>query len=110
MKVSDIITDKYGVKTNKKINPLTSSLGTTAAMVLTNNPNRISFTIVNMSTNTVYLAFGPDVSTTNGILLLPNGGSLSVSMGEDFELSCSEVYGVASGATSSIYTLEVTIQ
>ena len=110
MSLSTLIEREFGVKTGSRENPITDSVGVSAARVLPNNPNRLSWVIVNLSANIVYLAFSPDVSSSKGILLSANGGIGSMIYKEDFELVAREVYAVASAAASAIYVVETIIE
>lgn len=107
MALSSLIFQKFGVRTRVVENPVVSSIGITAEVVLKNNPDRLGFVIINLSENAVYIGIDKEVATTKGIYLAPNGGTLSVFYGEDFELVGYEFWGVASGAGSVIYVLEV---
>lgn len=109
MRTADLIAKQFGVQTMININPLTASIGTTAAQLLSNNPNRLAFTIINLSSNNMYIAFDPTVSAAKGIFLTPNGGSATLTMMEDFESTCWEVWGVAGAAASAVYVIEVLI-
>lgn len=110
MSLSKLIEREFGVKTGSRENPLVSSVGTSASQVLPNNPNRLGWVIVNLSANTIYLAFTPDVSNSKGIILSPGGGIASMIYREDFELVARGVYAIASGASSAVYALEVVIE
>lgn len=59
-----------------------TSIGTTKAKLLNNNPNRLSFTLVVMSANRVFLLPDQDVSTTAGLPVQITGGSLTVEANE----------------------------
>jgi hypothetical protein len=97
---------EFGFKTRAIENPLVASVGTTAVKVLNNNPDRIGWLIENLSANTIYIAYGPDVSSTKGIQIAANGGSASSVVSEDGEAVAYEVWAVATGASSAIYVLE----
>jgi hypothetical protein len=96
----------FGFKTRAIVNPLVASVGTTAVKVLNNNPDRIGWLIVNLSANTIYIAYGPDVSSTKGISIALNGGTASSVVSEDGEAVTYEVWAVAAGADSAIYVVE----
>jgi hypothetical protein len=97
---------KWGKPTRLIENPLISSVGTSATLILQNNPDRFHWLIINMSANTIYLAFDKDVSSTKGIILGGNGGYASMSADDDGESVCHEVWAVASGANSAVYAVE----
>jgi hypothetical protein len=96
----------FGFRTRLIENPLVSSVGTSAAKVLNNNPDRIGWLIINLSANTLYIAYSPDVSSSKGIQIAANGGTASSIVTEDGEAVANEVWAVATGANSSIYVVE----
>jgi len=101
------LSKKYGIKHSHVVeNPLITTIGTTATRVFRRNPNRLLWLFVNMSANTIYLAFSPDVNTTKGIILA-NGDFMIAELEKDAALTFNEVWIVADAADSAIYTLEV---
>jgi len=106
-KLSEWIEKQYGVKTRSIENPVTDLIGTTAAIVIRQNPDRFAWLLVNLSANTVYVAFTPDVSSSKGIRLAANGGSVTFLAEEDLELVTREAWAVATAANSAIYVLEI---
>lgn len=91
-----------------KDNPLVSTVGTTAVRVLTQNPNRVSIKMVNPSSNTIYVWTTADVSSTKGIVLTGNGGSLVLSVRSDDSLDLiNEWWAVASGSSSAFLAREI---
>jgi len=107
MTLSELLTQQFKVKTRAIANPLVSAVGTSAVRVLSNNPNRLAWIIINLSTNSLYLAFDNTVSTSRGIYVGPNGGYATLVWDEDFDLVGWELYAVASGAGSNIYVVEI---
>lgn len=109
--LTDFLKKKYGAETSTNENPIVGgeSIGTTPERVLRRNPNRIGWTIINLSANTVYLAFNGNVSATRGILLDPSGGLAGSWIEEDGELTQKEVWLVASGAGSAVYVIETEV-
>ena len=106
-RLSDYIEQRLGTRTKSFENRLVSSIGTTAARVFPGDPDRLAWIFVNLSANAIYLVPGNDPSSTKGIYVAPNGGSVAMSADEDYELVGREFYGVAAGAGSNVYTLEV---
>jgi len=98
---------RFGFPTRPVENPVAASVGTTAAEVLRNNPDRVAWLVVNLSANVVYVGFSGDVSSSKGIRLDPNGGYTSMSVEEDGEAVAYPVFAVATGADSAIYVLEI---
>ena len=108
MTLAELIDKKFGVKTTHRINPVTDTVGTSATRILGNNPNRLAWLVVNLSSNTVYLGFDRDVSPNKGIFLSPNGGSCQMLYDEDFHSVGYEVFAKAD-AESKIYVVEIVI-
>ena len=106
MSLASVIDKRFGVRTQAA--QKTVSLGTTATEIVPNNPDRLGVTIVNLSTNSVYLALDSSVSSSKGILLAPSGGSASFNVEEDYQMVGWAIWGVASGASSAIFVIEVT--
>jgi hypothetical protein len=104
---SELIQDRFGVKTSYHEQPEITQLETTITKSLSYNPNRLGLVFVNTGGNNVYLAPSRDVSVGQGILLTANGGSMSMNILEDFELVNMEWFGIADGAASTCYVVEV---
>jgi len=104
--LSDLLQGLYGIKTTFRTNPNSSSVGTTAVKLLNNNPNRVSFLVVNMSVNSVWISPEQDVSSTKGIFLASNGGFAVFTWDRDFELVAQEWWIIGSAAATAIYSLE----
>ncbi len=107
MSLEAVLDRLFGVRTRAEENPLISSVGTTALRVLPNDPDRLAWLIVNLSGNVMYASIGTDPSATKGIRLDPNGGSATMLFSEDFQAVGWEVWIVATGATSSLYSLAI---
>lgn len=107
MTLQDLLQKEFGVKTIAKINPIISSIGTDIKRVLDNNPNRLAWTIINLSSNDLYLGFDNDVSSNKGVYVAANGGSASMLYRDDFDPTGWEIWGKASGAGSNIYVIEI---
>lgn len=107
MTLASLLLERFKVRTRAVQNPKITSVGTTALEVLANNPNRLGFTIINLSTNVMYAGLSNDVSSTKGIRLAASGGSLTMVWDEDFQMVGWAWWVVASGATSAIYAIEV---
>ena len=108
MPLANLLMERFKVRTRAVENPrAVTSLGITAQMILANNPNRLGWIIVNLSTNTVYLGLQNDVSSSKGILLDPSGGQAAMLWDEDFQMTGWAIWGVASAANSAIYAIEV---
>ena len=110
MNVQDLLERQYGVKTTYNENPEVDQVAVTKTKVLSYNPRRVSFVLINLGG--VFISIAPDskVSLTRGIYLVPNGGTLSMVWTEDFEMPAMEWYAIANGAAADIYVLEVITQ
>lgn len=83
------------------------ALAATAAAITGNNPDRLGLLIVNLGANTGYFGLRPNVSASNGFALAANGGSVSLSVDEDFTLVTRELFGIGPGGASQLYVLEL---
>ena len=109
--LKDFLFKKYGAQTRMIDNPMVEpgTVGTTSVQFLRRNGNRVGFTVINLSANTVYLGFESDVDAAHGILLDPAGGMMSSWIEEDGELTQKEVWLVADGAGSGVYVVETEV-
>ncbi len=110
MNVAELIEQQFGIFTRAQSNILVRECMIAVTKIMPNNPNRLAWTVVNLSANVVYLALDHGVGADHGILLTANGGSAGMVYTEDFEATCWEVYGVAGADNSDIFCLEVLIQ
>jgi len=110
MTLHDLLQERFRVKTRAIENPVVSAVGTTATRIFNNNPRRLGWLAVNLSANTIYVALSSDVSPTKGIRLDANGGWASMIWDEDFHATGWAIWAIATGANSSLYTLEVVTQ
>ena len=96
-----------GVKTSVRTNRVCSTVGVTTQEVAPHAPSRLSLLVVNLSANDIYVGFDRDVSTSKGIRLTPNGGVFSLQYDVDFDAVGYALYGLASGAASAVYVIEI---
>lgn len=104
--LNEMLVELFGVKTSPRINPVNTAVPTSVVPILRNDPQRLSFVVFNLGANSVYIGPENQVSTTRGIYLAPNGGSVSLIWDRDFELCSHDWYAIASGGASTIFTLE----
>lgn len=104
--LSEFLQNLYGVKSNYQVNKRVSTVGVTAVSIMSNNPNRLSFLIINNSANNLYISPLNDVASTKGIYIAPSGGSVVLQWDRDFELVGQEWFAIASGALSNVFILE----
>ena len=110
MNVVELLERVYGVKTTHSINPEVAQVETTLTKILSFNPKRVSFILINLGANFLTVAPDPLVSATRGIYLVPNGGTLSMVWTEDFEMPTFEWFGIADTAACEIFVMEVLTQ
>ena len=112
MPLETLLMERFKVKTRAVENPqAVTSLGTTAQIILANNPNRLAWVIVNLSANVIYIGFTRTVSATTGaeqgVRLDANGGSAVMIWDEDFQPTSWAIWGIASAINSQLYSYEV---
>ena len=104
-----LIDEEFGAETEPRINPLRSSIGTTALQLFAQNPNRVAFHLVNLSSNTMYVGPFADVSASKGYRVGPGGGTLISRYQIDWHLTGNEWYVVATASSSSLLSVEIVI-
>jgi len=109
-RLSDIISQLFGVRTAPRLNNYGNTVGITAVIILQDDPRRVGAIIVNNSLATLYVSPLPDVSSTKGIYVAPGGGSLILNWEQDFELVSHKWYAIAGAALSAVTVLENRIQ
>jgi len=112
MPLADLLERRFGVKTRGVRDPLgVSPIGVNPVIVLSNNPNRLAFLVVNLSANLVYLDLENDVNVTPGaevgFRLEPNGGYVGMIWDEDFQMTAWAWWAVSAGANTRLTILEV---
>lgn len=103
--LSDLVEQQYGVKTDVKTSVV--SVGTTPTQVLDNNPNRVGYILINLSTNAAFINFDTSVSTNNGIFLAQQGGSFSQNWKDDFNIVGYSMYGIVASGSNNIFVAEI---
>tara|TARA_Y100000310_G_scaffold25179_1_gene24122 strand:+ start:513 stop:887 length:375 start_codon:yes stop_codon:yes gene_type:complete len=108
--LSQLIQERFGVTTRTDINPETSSIGTTVTELLKQDPQRLGFTIINTSSNVLYVLPDRGVSSSNGIRLGAAGGSVSVTYATDFDVTGYAWYGVGSASSTTLTVIAYVAQ
>lgn len=98
MTTQDLINKLYGVETFANLNPVVSSLTSGAAKAAQLNPNRVGLVIVNLDTNVMYALTDNSVSSTKGIVIPANGGSLILDFKDDLQLVTFDWYLAGTGS------------
>lgn len=106
MTLQDLLLERFKVKTRANVNPEVSTLTGGVDKILSNNPNRLAWVIINMGSNTAYLGFDRAVSSSKGIILSISGGSASMLWNEDFDLVGWEVFAKGTNG-DNLYVLEI---
>lgn len=107
MSLASLLLERFKVRTRGVENPVITSVGTTPTLVLTNNPNRLAFLVINLSSNLMHIGLTHEVSSSNGIILDANGGYWSGIWDELFDPVAWGWWLVAAAASSAVYSLEV---
>lgn len=105
--LADLLKERLGVDTYERVSAPGFQVGTSIISVARQNPNRVALLFVNLSANTVYLSPDGVPSSTHGIALGANGGFLALNYRDDMSLCGMEWAGIASGAGSDIFVLEL---
>ena len=88
----------------ERVVPVGSSMTTVVGV----NPRRYSLLICNISPNPVSIAFSATYLASGGLVLTAEGGTITLTVGEDGELVSSGVYARArAGETANLYVVEV---
>jgi len=106
--VYELVEVRLGIRLDFAITN-SKTIGTASEVIAKNNPGRTNLTIVNLSSNTMYLSPLDAASSTNGILIGAAGGSLTLNYWDDLIQPTLEWHAVASGSNSAVFTIEATI-
>jgi len=93
-----------GELTESSDNPV---VGTSAALLVGSNPDRLLLQLINLSGNVIYIGLDETTAATKGIRLDSNGGGVSISVEDDGMLPTRQWFAMASGAGSQSYVLEM---
>jgi len=107
--VYDLIERELKARITEEVNPVTSTVGTSVTQILREDPNRIAVVIINLGTNSLYIGFDREVSSSRGILLSANGGSYTAFWKEDFTLCARAMYAIAPAGAVNVYVLALKI-
>ncbi len=103
--LSELISSEYGGTYDARGTVLPVYVA--PSRVISNNPDCVSTTIVNLGANDVYLSPEPGVSSTSGVFLSAGGGSMSIDVRSDLVLAGHEWYGVSPGGDSTLFVMRV---
>lgn len=85
----------------------TVSVATTATKIVGNNPDRVMLLLVNLGGTPVNVVPDNDPSSSKGITISQNGGSMVSIVRDDGTLPTREWYGIATSAAANVYVLEL---
>ena len=88
--------EKYGQEMDWREIEDANDVDATDKIIARENPNRAALIIVNVSTGTIYLRPRKPATTSAGIVLVPSGGSISISAPEDGPLAAYEWHAIGS--------------
>lgn len=83
------------------------SVGTSVTQVATNDPERVVLALINLSTQSLYVAPDNAVSSTRCIILAGSGGNITLDADEDTILVASEWFALANLAAQTVYRITV---
>src|ERR1700758_1890196 len=83
-----------------------TAASTTAAQLVSNSPDRVGLVFMNLGSTNVFVSLAPNPSANLGILLAPNGGSIALTVKDDFTLCSRQWNFVSASSTPNVYTLE----
>lgn len=104
--LTTLLEAQFKVKARGKLS--TVQIGDTlpATLIVSNNPNRVGLVISNPSNAQMYVSFEAAMGLTDGVTIVPNGGTLSMIWSEDFDQIGWAWYAVASIDDSKLNILE----
>lgn len=102
-----VLQDRFGINTHSNENPVVAAFGVAAVIFLRNNPDRLAWTLVNLSANPAYVGLTNLVAATNGIYVPANGGALTMNWQEDFQMTGWAWWGITPAGASNIFVIEV---
>lgn len=102
---AEFLRDRYKGELSEE--ETSATVGTGVSTVIEGDADRLGLLLLNLSANTVYVSINNDVSSTNGIRLGANGGSVALNVTDDGMTQTRTWYGLATGAGSAVYVLEL---
>ena len=108
--LAQLLESLFGIRTYDRESDPAFQVLATVTQVLPYNPNRLGIVFVNTGGSNVYLSPRNTVAVGRGIRLAANGGMANLKWDEEFQLVASEWHGIADGAASNFYYLEILSQ
>ena len=100
--INELVDREIGTPVRPVVNPLISSVGTSVLQLLRNDPNRVGWSLINLSPNAMFILHESSVSTTNGLRVSPNGGSAITRWKDDYHWLAWDWFIVADAAASGL--------
>ncbi|GAI81527.1 unnamed protein product [marine sediment metagenome] len=109
MPLADLLMERFKVRTRAVENPkAVTKAKDTAQIILSNNPNRLGFVIVNLGAEVCYVGLTREIeAATRGIRLDANGGIVSMIWDEDFDMVAWGWWIIAASGTPAVYCIEI---
>lgn len=105
-----LLTQRLGVAPHPKTSNPSVAASPNRTNLVTNDPNRLGLTIVNLGAFPVYVMIDTQVSASRGILLAATGGTLTLNWEYDMTLVSNEWWALSVGGESSVLVVEVVSQ
>lgn len=97
----------YGVVTVTRDNPLNvDDIDIAAKQILPVDPDRLGLTIINLGPVAIFVKWDSDVSSTNGIRLGANGGSVTLQVPEDADRLVKQWFATAAANNTDFFVSE----
>jgi len=94
-----------GPCTEVESNPLV--LSTAPSVIAAGNGDRVGLIIMNLGPQNAYVGLVNNVSSTTGIFLPSGGGSISLTVRDDFTLPARSWSAIGNGGSTQLYVLEI---
>jgi len=105
-KLGELLEAHFGMQTTYRLSPPAFQIGVAVTQLVGYDPNRLGIVIVNTGATTAYLSPENTIAAGAGIVLAPNGGSVSLNWDKDFDLVAQQWFAIAGVATNCM-VLEV---
>jgi len=103
----DKILEEFGAVVDWRENPVITQANILDAIFIRNNPDRLQFTIINLSGSNIFIRPSQAALTGTGIVLVANGGNFSVNVKDDGPLPIIEWHVIGLLDNLDIYVLEI---
>ncbi len=105
MTLQQLLIAQFGVSSSD-LRESFPTVGTSSTLILPNDPNRVGFIVVNLSTNTCYLGMANAVTSTTGAALGGNS-SFTSTWRDDFNTVGFQRYAISPSGSASFYVAEI---